>query len=225
MADRWADVMERRRSNEAARAADPLADAESLLAQAFLCRHGVEQMCADADEAVVRLDAMGIVAPGAQFCQGVARILMGEVGVGQARLEEAIRLGTEHAVPEVVSHSLCQQALLAEARGDGETADELTAQAATALREVGLEDGLVEALLARAAMRRGDVATGSRHLSNAQRLLPVMNYGHPFLAVQTRLELARIHLNSAPRWGHERCCGRSTKSWRCVPPWVPSSPR
>ena len=53
-AERWADVVDRWQSGDAARPDDPAAEAWAALLRACLCRHGVEQMRADADEAVRR---------------------------------------------------------------------------------------------------------------------------------------------------------------------------
>ena len=50
------------------------------------------------------------------------------------------------------------------------------------------------ALRARAAMHRGDIAVARRELLSAQHLRPLLTYSLPYLAVQARLELARVHL-------------------------------
>ena len=73
-AERWADVVDRWQYEDAARPDDPSAEAWAALLRAVLCRRGVEQMRADADEAVRRFAAEGIVAPvGSRSCQGIAR--------------------------------------------------------------------------------------------------------------------------------------------------------
>jgi LuxR family maltose regulon positive regulatory protein len=43
-------------------------------------------------------------------------------------------------------------------------------------------------------MHRGDVPTARRELIGAQRLRPLLTYALPHLAVQARIELARVHL-------------------------------
>ena len=52
---------------------------------------------------------------------------------------------------------------------------------------------VVCAVQARAAFHRGDVPVVRRELVSAQRLRPVLTYAIPHLAVQARLELARVH--------------------------------
>ena len=43
-------------------------------------------------------------------------------------------------------------------------------------------------------MHRGDVPAARQQLVNAQRLRPLLTYALPYLAVQARIELARVHL-------------------------------
>ena len=69
-AERWADVVDRWQYQDAARPDDPAAEAWAAVLRAMLCRDGVEQMRADADEAVRRCAAAGIVAPTVPLCQG-----------------------------------------------------------------------------------------------------------------------------------------------------------
>ncbi len=43
-------------------------------------------------------------------------------------------------------------------------------------------------------MHRGDTAAARQELAQAQHLRPLLTYALPYLAVQARLELARVHL-------------------------------
>ena len=58
-AERWADAVDRWQYGDAARPADPRAEAWAALLRAVLCRHGVQQMRADADEAARRVRGGG----------------------------------------------------------------------------------------------------------------------------------------------------------------------
>jgi LuxR family maltose regulon positive regulatory protein len=84
------------------------------------------------------------------------------------------------------------------ARGQWSQAEVFAGQARTALRQARLEDSyltpLACAVRARAAMHRGDVPAARRELVSAQRLRPLLTYALPYLAVQARIELARVHL-------------------------------
>ena len=97
-AERWADVVDRWQYQDAARADDPVAEAWATVARAVLCRRGVKQMGADADEAVQRLTAANIAVPVAGLCQGIARILSGDLEGGDASLEDTAS-AAEKAVP------------------------------------------------------------------------------------------------------------------------------
>ena len=63
--------------------------------RACLCRRGVEQMRADADEAVRRLAAGNFVAPTPALMQGIARVLCGDPDGGDVCLEDAASIGEE----------------------------------------------------------------------------------------------------------------------------------
>jgi LuxR family transcriptional regulator, maltose regulon positive regulatory protein len=62
-----------------ARPGAPSAEAWAALLRALLCRRGVEQMRADADEAVCRFAAGSFVTPAPALMQGIARILCGDL--------------------------------------------------------------------------------------------------------------------------------------------------
>jgi LuxR family transcriptional regulator, maltose regulon positive regulatory protein len=53
---------------------------------------------------------------------------------------------------------------------------------------------LVCPVQARAAMHRADAAAARQELVKAQRLRPLLTYALPHIAVQARIELARVHL-------------------------------
>ena len=193
-AERWADMADRWQYQDASGAADPGAEAWAAVARAVLCRHGVKQMSADADEAVLKLAPATIVAPVATLCQGVARILSGDPDGGNASLEDTVRDAEQAGAHEILALALGERALLAMARGDWNQAEALTGQAAAALRRIGTEHLLTCAVQARAAMHRGDIPAARKHLVSAQRLRPVLTYAIPHLAVQARIELTRVQL-------------------------------
>jgi LuxR family maltose regulon positive regulatory protein len=57
-----------------------------------------------------------------------------------------------------------------------------------------LENITVCAVQARVALHRGNVTAAREELVSAQRLRPLLTYAEPPLAVQTRIELIRVHL-------------------------------
>ena len=197
-AERWADVVDRWQRGDAARTDDPLAEAWAAVLRAMLCRHGVERMRADADEAVRRFAEEGAVAPVSALLQGMARVLCGDPGGGDASLQDGVSIGEKGGAPEILPLALSERSLLAMTRGEWDQAETLASQARAALRRGRMEYSyaapLVHAAQARAAMHRGDTAAASQELAAAQRMRPSLTYALPHLAVQARIELARVHL-------------------------------
>jgi len=191
-AERWADAIDRWQQ-DAVPPADPWAEAWAAVLRALLCRHGAEQMRADADEAARRFAAANFVAPGAMLLQGIARVLCGDAEGGDAFFEEAISRG-DVAAPDTLGSALCERSLLAITRGEWGQAEASASQACSVLRRVGTEDAFAYAMQARVAMHRGDVAAARLELVNAQRLRPLLTYTQPHIAVQARMELIHVHV-------------------------------
>ncbi len=206
-AERWADAVDRGQQETQAQPDSPSTAATAAWAavlQALLCRRGVEQMGADADEAARRLAAAGIVAPVAALLQGITRVLCGDLDAADASFENVISIGGLGA-PDVLALALCERSLLAMTHDDWGPAEELAGRAHTVLRQGGSEDSYVTPLVcaaqARVALHRGDVAAAQQQLVDAQRLRPVLTYAFPHIAVQARIELARVHLALADTAG------------------------
>ena len=196
-AERQADAVDRWQYGDPARPGDPSAEAWAAVLRAFLCRHGAEQMRADADEAVRRFATQGLVSPGPAILQGIARVLCGDLDGGDAALEDGISVGEEAGAHEDVALALCERSLVAIARGDWGRAEVLAERGRGVLRRAGIEHSyatpLVCAVQARAAMHRGDVPAARQELVSAQRLRHLLTYALPHFAVQARIELARVH--------------------------------
>ena len=197
-AERWADTVDRWQYGDPARPDDPSAETWAAMVRAVLCRRGVERMRADADEAVRRFAAGSFLTPTPALMQGIARVLGGDLDGGDECLEDAAGVGEQVGSPEDVAVALCERALVAMARSQWDRAEALAGQARTVLRRAGIEESfatpLICALRARAATHQGDVPAARRELLSAQHLRPLLTYALPYLAVQTRLELARVHL-------------------------------
>ena len=196
-AERWADAVDRWQYGDPARPGDPSTEAWAAVMRTFLCRRGAGQMRADADEAVRRFAAQSFVTPAPAFLQGIARVLCGDLDGGDASLEDGVSVGEEVGAHEDVALALCERSLVAMARSDWGRTETLAGQAADVLRRAGIEESyatpLVCAVWARVAVRRGDVAAARRELVRAQRLRHLLTYALPYLAVQARIELARVH--------------------------------
>ena len=193
-AERWADTVDRWQYH-GPRADDPVAEAWAAVMRFTLCRQGVEQMRADADEAADRLAAVGLVLVTVPLGQGVARVLCGDPDDGDAFLEYAISIGGEDTAPDVLVRALCQRSLLAMERDQWSQAEAFADQARSVLRRAGPEKySLLCAVQARSALHRGDAAAAQQELVSAQELRPSLTYAVPHLAIQVRIELIRVYL-------------------------------
>jgi LuxR family transcriptional regulator, maltose regulon positive regulatory protein len=193
-AERWADAVDRWEYQDASRPADPVAEAWAAALRYSLCRRGVEQMRADADEAAARFAAAGIVAATVPAGQGIARVLCGDLDGGDAFLEKATTMG-DWGAPSVIAQALCMRALIAMERHRWDRAEALASQARSVLDRAGIEKySLLCAVKARLALHRGDAAAARRELVSAQELRPLLTYASPHLAIPVRVELIRVHL-------------------------------
>ena len=192
-AERRADAVDRWQYGDPSRPDDPPAQAWAAILRAILCRRGVKQMRADADEAVRRFAAAGTELPVARLLQGLALVLSGDPEGGDVCFERAISDG-EEIVPDVLTAALCERSLLAMERGEWSRAEVFTSQAGAVMRRAGIEDALVHAVAARVALHRGDATAARQGLIGAQRSRSLLTYAQPHLAVQARIELTRVHL-------------------------------
>ena len=198
-AERWADAADRRQHGDAARPDDAFAEVWAAVLRALLCRRGVEQMRADADEAVRKCVTAGIAAPPvATVLQGIARVISGDLDDGDTFFEDAVSGGEKAEGPEAVAAALCERSLVAMARDEWTQAEALGGQACTVVRRAGIEESFVTSLVcavrARAALHRGDIPAARQELVSAQRMRHELTYALPHLAGQARIELIRVHL-------------------------------
>jgi LuxR family maltose regulon positive regulatory protein len=193
-AEQMAYAVDRWRSQDVTRAGNHLIEGLAAALRALMCRHGVEQMHADADEAARQFAAAGIVRPMTGLLQGIAHILSGDLDSADVVLDEAVRAGQEIGTPDTIAQMLCERSLVAMARNQWNQAEALAGQARSLLDQAGLEDATVCAAQARVALHRGDVPAARRELASAQRLRSLLTYAQPHVAVQTRIELIRAHI-------------------------------
>ena len=197
-AERWADVVDRWQHGDRAQVHAPHAEAHAAILRALMCRGGIERMRADADEAMRRCAAEGIVTPAPALYRGVAQVLSGDREGGDASFEDAVSAGERAGAHETLAVTLCERSLVAMAHGQWGRAETLADQAGSVLRRAGIEESyatpLICAAQGRLALRRGDAAAARQKLVSAQRLRHLLTYAMPQLAVQARIELTRVHL-------------------------------
>jgi LuxR family transcriptional regulator, maltose regulon positive regulatory protein len=196
-AQRWAEAVDRWQHGDTdpkTRPEDPAAEAWAAFVRAFLCRDGAEQMRADADEAVHRFAVQNIVQPGPLVWQGLARLVCGDPDGADESFRDAVSVGEQAGAHEARAIALCERSLLAMARNQWDQAEILANQALAVVRESRLDEPVVCPVLARVALHRGDAPAVRQQLVAAQRLRPTLTHAMPVLAVQIRIELARVHL-------------------------------
>ena len=198
-AERWADAVDRWQYEDGLRPDNPAAEGWAAILRAVLCRRGISQMRADANEAIKKLAAANITTSSAAVCQGIAHVLSGDLDGGDSWFQEASRIATQNSGHQNQADALAWRAVLAIARGVWSRAEALAGQAGTVLRQAGMEEGyatspLVCAVQARVAMHRGDVTTARQELVTAQRWRHLLTHANPHFAVQARIELIRVYL-------------------------------
>lgn len=129
---------------------------------------------------------------------GLASIAAGDDDRADRLFAEAVEIGSIRGDMPGVSTALGERSLIAAARGDREAASQYADRARSIVLEAHLQEhittGPVLAACARAALRAGDKRLAQRELTAAQSLRPTLSYAWPLISVQTRLELARIHV-------------------------------
>jgi len=169
--------------------------------KAVLCRDGSAQMLADAIVADRDLGLSSFWRPQAEVLRGVATLLEGDRDSADAILAEAVEMASAVGASNVSLAGLGGRALMALDRGDfGLTAD-LVCEGLRLVDEESLDDntpaGILLAVSARLSLQQGDTESALTATARADRLRPQLTGAIPWLAIQTRLELARAHLSRA----------------------------
>jgi LuxR family transcriptional regulator, maltose regulon positive regulatory protein len=199
-ADRLAELAER--AGHDGGPPDGRTSIDSWLAflRALRCHGGAASMGADAELAV-----NSPFRPTALMLLGISRWLTDEVGQADDLLADAAEEGLDLGAPETVMVALGERIALAIGRGSWVQVEELANRALQLIERSRLGEyptsALVWALLARVALHRGDADSAHELLARAQRLRPRLTYTMPYLAIQTRLELARAYLEIADAGG------------------------
>src|SRR5690348_3222456 len=106
-AERWADAVDRWQQ-DASPPFDAYAEAMAATLRAILCRRGVKQMRADADEAARKFAAPNFTPAVTPLLQGMARVLGGDLDDGDAFFSDALSLEEERGAPDILAVTLCE---------------------------------------------------------------------------------------------------------------------
>jgi LuxR family transcriptional regulator, maltose regulon positive regulatory protein len=203
-AERWADAAEHATTTpDADTAAQTPPDGSSMegylaMLHTLLCRHGIGQMQADTQAALVGLSLASPWRTAVMVFQGVAELLDGQTDQADVTLARAVEVGMDTGALPGVSSALAERCLLAIERDDWTQAEALAEQAHAIMTAGRLDDyimsPLVHTVAARMALHRGAVPEAREHLARAARLRPLLTYAIPWAAVQMLLELGRAYL-------------------------------
>jgi LuxR family maltose regulon positive regulatory protein len=195
-ADRWTDAAERGSfSGEMPDGSSSIAPWLTLL-RCMACRDGVQQMEHDARTALEGLAPGSPFRTAAMLKLGIARWLAGDTSSADAEMQDTIEFGLEHGAKGPVCIAMAERVLFAIERGDWAAAGSLADVARSFVDREGLDGYLASAIVyaasARVELHRGEIRRAQAELARGQRLRPLLTRAIPYLAVQTRLELAHV---------------------------------
>jgi LuxR family maltose regulon positive regulatory protein len=166
--------------------------------RAALCRHGVRRMLGDAGLALAGLPRESQWYPAALHLRGTAAMLLGALDEAAGLLGDAAQAAEALGYAETPMIATSQLSLLASARGDRDAAETLAAAARKIGAEAEIERyptyAIALAASAGTSLRHGRWAEARECLAAAEPLRPFLTHALPWLAVATRLELARCYL-------------------------------
>ena len=199
-----ADAERRARIAEHAAAVTSLPDGSPTiepwlaLLRAMLCRDGPDQMRADAELAAATMAAGSFWRTASILYLGLAHLMAGDPDKADVLFQDAAAEGYAAGGAIGACVALAERSLLAMANGAWDLAGRHLGEARTVAREAKAEDyppaTIMYAAAARMALHQADPSRAHAELTRAQRLRPALTYALPYLAVQSRIELARCHL-------------------------------
>jgi LuxR family maltose regulon positive regulatory protein len=197
-AERWADAAERGTYEGLLPDGSASIEGWRALLRAKLCRHGVTQMRADAEQALTLIPVGSLWRAPAQLLLGIAQLLAGDLGAADRALAAAVEVAQDTGATLAASVALAERALLAIGRRDWQDAEALVAQARLVVASARLEECVTSLVVyaagARVAIHHGDLDQAGQDLARAEQLRPQATHALPYYAVQARLELTRAYI-------------------------------
>ena len=173
------------------------------LVRAAMCGDGLESMLAEAENVLDELPTADRWRPFALLLQGTASALLGGTERGDAILSRSVHAAERIGAVETRALGLAERSILAGARGEREESDTLLCRGLETIEGNGLHgypsSALTLALSARSLLLHGRASEAAAPLASARRLTPALTGSLPWLAVQTRLELARAYVTLRDR--------------------------
>ena len=200
-AERWIELAER--GSGEGPPVDSSATIEPWVAtvRAGVCRHGVEQMRADAERALELAPEWSFWQSSASLLLGVSFLLCGDDNRADGVFADTVEVAKELGINDVRSIALAERSLLAAAHGDVGGAERFAQEARHVVVEHGLDQYMTSAItyaaLGKVALERRDLARAREHFGRADDLRPLLTWFMPYLALQVRFELVRERLARA----------------------------
>ncbi len=195
-------------------------DPRLFLLRGIRCRDGADQMLDDTNAACEALPPGDPWRPAAVLGRASALLLAGDTARAQSELVLAIELATAAGATELTTLGLCLRSLLAVEENERADAEAFAAEAVSLSpvdRAPSLVALLLEAVVARNAARRGDIAEATAAVERAERLLLFATPAVPWLAAYALLELARVRLALADADGARALLRRVADIFRVRP--------
>jgi LuxR family transcriptional regulator, maltose regulon positive regulatory protein len=188
-AERWLELAELHGAE------DPEVAAQVAVMRASFCRDGVGTMLSDAGSAVESLPETSDWRSLALLVYAVAHTLLGDNERANEIFGDAITHARRAGFSETQVLATGERMLLSEETrdlaGSDKHADELTRLLASGLLDTSVPTAVAFAASARSQLRHGNWDNARALLNHALKLTPFLTDAVPWLAVQTRLELAR----------------------------------
>ena len=204
-AERFADAAERASYDGTLYDGSASIDSWLALMRAQHCRRGVARMRTDAELAVATLARGSRLRPSAMVLLAISHWLAGDIDQADDLFADVAEEGVALGAWAPVTFALGERGAIAIERGAWVHAEELADRALRYIRRSLMEEyptsALAYSVAARVALHRGDRPGAEELLTRAQRLRPRLTYALPHLAIQTRLELARVYLALADAAG------------------------
>ena len=197
-ADRWAAAADHVPLAGPSFLGSPSLRSVAAMVSATMSRGGAVSMYQAAELAVREESGSSPFRASALAYLGLATLIGGDDEAADALFAEASEVGERMGGMNAASLAFAERSLIATSRGDRDAADGYARLARAVVHDAHLDElittGPVYAASARAALRAGDQEQARVELSAAQRLRPILTWGFPTISVQTRLELARVHV-------------------------------
>jgi LuxR family transcriptional regulator, maltose regulon positive regulatory protein len=194
-AERWLEAAKRGTFTGALPDGSPSIRPWIAVLRAWLCRAGANQMLADARAALAELAEGSNWRPSALLAQGSALMLLGRDEQAAEILDSAATSAEACGSTETRVVALGERALLAAEQEDHVLADGLSQEANRLVTTCGVEGYAARTVehsaTARTMLRHGRWNEARAALTAARALIPHLTIAIPWLAVQTRIELAR----------------------------------